>query len=113
MSFMTSTQYTHAGSRPLVVTGVQTWSLPILPSLLSKHTFRQRHRSLRLPLSNRRFEHMASRRAFLGGAAGIGAATALAGLAGCAGLTSSTVQQDAQLIATGLSGILVDLQAVP
>jgi len=56
---------------------------------------------------------MASRRTFLGGAAGIGAAVTLAGLSSCAGLTSSTVQQDAQLIATGLSGILVDLQAVP
>jgi len=56
---------------------------------------------------------MASRRTFLGGAAGIGAAVTLAGLSSYAGLTSSTVQQDAQLIATGLSGILVDLQAVP
>ena len=56
---------------------------------------------------------MASRRTFLGGAAGIGATVTLAGLSSCAGLTSSTVQSDAQLIATGLSGILVDLQAVP
>ena len=55
---------------------------------------------------------MASRRTFLGGAAAIGAGAALS-VAGCANLTSSTVQQDAQLIATGLSGILVDLQAVP
>ena len=55
---------------------------------------------------------MASRRAFLGGAAAIGAGAALS-VAGCANLTSWTVQQDAQLISTGLSGILVDLQAVP
>ena len=56
---------------------------------------------------------MASRRAFLSGAAGIGAGAALMSVAGCANLTSSTVQSDAQLIATGLQGILVDLQAVP
>ena len=56
---------------------------------------------------------MATRRAFISGAAGIGAGAALMSVAGCANLTSSTVQSDAQLIATGLSGILVDLQAVP
>lgn len=56
---------------------------------------------------------MATRRAFLSGAAGIGAGAALMSVAGCANLTSSTVQSDAQLIATGLQGILVDLQAIP
>lgn len=55
-----------------------------------------------------------SRRQLLSGAARIGAGAALvAAMAGCANLTSSTVQSDAQLIATGLQGILVDLQNIP
>lgn len=53
------------------------------------------------------------RRAFLGRAAGIGTGAAIVALTGCANLTSDQVQKDAELIATGLSGILADLQAIP
>lgn len=56
---------------------------------------------------------MADRRAFLRGAAGIGAGAALFAVAGCKNLTSNQVQNDAALIDAGLSGIVADLQNVP
>lgn len=55
-----------------------------------------------------------SRRALMIRGAQLGAGVAFAAaLAGCQGLTSTQLQNDAELISTGLSGILGDLQAIP
>ena len=56
---------------------------------------------------------MVDRRTLLAGTARVGVGAAIVAMAGCAGLNSTTLTSDAQLIATGLSGILTDLQAIP